>query len=108
MLRHTRPRRKGAIVPLTALGLTGLVGFIALALDLGILMIARNQCQNTADSAAMAGARTLTGDAFTNNNYANAGPAAKAAAGNNSILNQAVASSQVTVTGTCVTTIEAN
>ena len=55
--------RRGAIVPLTALSLIALLGFVALAIDLGLLMIARNQCQNTADSAAMAGARALNGEA---------------------------------------------
>ena len=98
MLRNSKTRRRGAIVPLVAICLTGLVAFIALALDLGLLMIARNQCQNTADSAAMAGARTLTGDVSTNNNYSAAGPAALAAATSNTILNQAVTTGQVTVT----------
>ncbi len=98
MIRRSRTRRRGAIIPLMAIFLNVLVAFIAVALDLGILMIARNQCQNTADAAAMAGARTLTGDTTTNNNFTAAGPAATAAAVNNSILNQTVASSQVFVT----------
>jgi Flp pilus assembly protein TadG len=84
---HTKRSRRGAIVPLTALCLTILLGFVALALDLGLLMTARNQCQNAADSAAMAGARTLTGDPTTNNNYNNATPNANAAAAANNILN---------------------
>src|SRR5450755_4636138 len=97
MLRRTESRRRGAIVPLMAICLTGLLAFVALALDLGILMIARNQCQNTADAAAMAGARTLNGDVSINNNYSAAQPAALAAAANNSILNTPVTSAQVTV-----------
>jgi Flp pilus assembly protein TadG len=98
MIRRTRLHRRGAIVPLMAICLTGLMAFVALALDLGILMVARNQCQNAADSAAMAGARTLTGDTTTNNNYSAAQPAANAAAYNNSILNQPIVASQVTTT----------
>lgn len=98
---QTLPSRRGAIVPLTALVLTGLLAFVALALDLGILMIARNQCQNAADAAAMAGARTLNGDTSTDppNNKANAEPNAAAAAGANTILNTAIdTSKQLTVT----------
>ena len=86
MIRRTGPRRRGTIVPLMTFGIIGLMGFVALALDLGILMVARNQCQNVADSSAMAGARTLTGDVSTTNNFSAAQPAALAAASNNSIL----------------------
>jgi hypothetical protein len=39
-----------------------LLGFVALAIDIGMLTVARNQCQNAADSAAMAGVRTFSGD----------------------------------------------
>jgi Flp pilus assembly protein TadG len=96
--RRLHPRR-GAIIPMTALLMTALIAFVALAIDLGILMIERNQCQNAADAAAMAGARTLTGDPTTNNNYSNAQPNAVAAASANSILNQPVnAATQLTVT----------
>jgi len=91
--------RTGSLIPLAALCLIGLLSFVALALDLGLLMIARNQCQNAADAAALAGARTLTGDTSTNNNYSNAGPNATAAASANSILNQPVnPGTQLTVT----------
>ncbi len=82
--------RPGSIVPLTALCLTGMLGFIALVVDLGALMIIRNQCQNAADASAMAGARTLTGDTSTNNNYSNVQPNAASAAAANSILGQPV------------------
>ena len=87
MIRRTGQRRRGVIVPLVALILTIMMIFVALALDLGILMVARNQCQNAADASAMAGARILTGDTSLNNNYAAAKPAAQAAAAANSILN---------------------
>src|SRR5947209_4749490 len=49
-MRKNRSRaRHGAIVPMTAVCMTGLLAFVALALDLGILMIARNQAQTAAD-----------------------------------------------------------
>src|SRR5580700_186438 len=84
-INHSQSR-PGAIAPMTALCLIGMLGFIALVVDLGMLMIIRNQCQNAADAAAMAGARTLTGDSSTNNNYANVLPNAQSAAAANSIL----------------------
>jgi hypothetical protein len=46
-----------------------LMGMLALAIDIGMVAIARSQAQNAADSAAMAGARTLNG--ASNYNYAN-------------------------------------
>src|SRR5436305_15145020 len=95
---QTRGRR-GAIVPMTAVCLTAVIAFVALALDLGLLMIARNQAQNAADSAAMAGTRALTGDTSTNNNYGGVGPSAGAAASGNTILGKAVdPSTQLTYT----------
>jgi hypothetical protein len=39
--------------------LIGLFGFVALAIDLGMLAVSRTQCQNAADVAALAGTRTL-------------------------------------------------
>lgn len=98
MRQRITPRR-GAMVPLTALSLVALLGFVALAIDLGLLMIARNQCQNAADSAAMAGARSLNGDQSSNNNYSGAQPAAVTAAAANSILGTVIdPASQLTIT----------
>src|SRR5262249_55393164 len=55
-------QRAGAVAPLVALCLVAMFGFIALSIDLGVIAVARNQCQDAADSAALAGARTLTGN----------------------------------------------
>jgi uncharacterized membrane protein len=41
-------------------------GFVALAIDLGVIAVAKTQCQNSADAAAMAGARGLDGTAGQN------------------------------------------
>jgi Flp pilus assembly protein TadG len=99
MLLHTaRVRRRGSVLPLVVVCLVALVGLVALAIDVGMMMVARTQCQNAADAAAMVGARSLTGDLSTNNNYAGAGPAAVAAAGTNQILSQPVQPGQVSVT----------
>lgn len=61
-------KRFGAIIPLMAILLVGLIGVAALAVDIGALTIAKNQAQSVADAAAFAGARTLNGK--TDNNVA--------------------------------------
>jgi Flp pilus assembly protein TadG len=98
MLHRSQARRRGTVLPLVVFCLVVLLGLVALAVDVGAMMVARAQCQNAADSAAMTGARTLNGNVATDNNYAAAGPAAVAAAGSNSILSQPVPASNVTVT----------
>lgn len=50
---------KGTIAVLTAVVLTVLLGFVALGTDTGYIYTVRNQLQNAADSAAMAGAAHL-------------------------------------------------
>jgi Flp pilus assembly protein TadG len=49
----------GATVVIVALMLTVLVGFVALAIDIGYLMVTKNELQNVVDGAALAGARQL-------------------------------------------------
>lgn len=51
--------RRGTILPLLALTITLLFAFIALAVDVGVLTIARTEAQNGCDAAALAGARVL-------------------------------------------------
>jgi hypothetical protein len=88
-------RRDGVVLVLIVLILVTMMTFVALAIDLGMLAVARTQCQDAADSAAMAGARALNGNSSNNNNYANATPAALAAATGNSVLSTSIQSSQV-------------
>jgi Flp pilus assembly protein TadG len=89
--------RQGTILPLVAIGLVGLFGFVALAVDVGMIAVARTQCQNAADAAAMAGARTLTGTAGTANNAAAAVVNAFNTATANNVLSQLIVNSQVAV-----------
>ena len=95
-LRQRMRRRPGAILPLVALAMIALVSMVALAIDLGVMALARNQCQNAADLAAMAAVRQLNGDVSNNNNYNAAGPEAQNAAAANSVLNTAVDPARVT------------
>jgi|UniRef100_A0A7V6A4W4 Flp pilus assembly protein TadG len=50
---------EGTIMVLSALGLVAFLGFASLAIDMGHLYVVRNQLQNVADAAALAGARQL-------------------------------------------------
>jgi hypothetical protein len=51
--------QRGAVAILVAVALVVLVGFTALAIDVGHLVVARNELQNAADAGALAGARFL-------------------------------------------------
>src|SRR5208283_4260808 len=88
--------RRGMILPYVAISMVALLGFIALAIDLGTVMVAKTQTQNAADAAAFAGARTLTGGA--NPNTAQATASGQAAAAANTVLSTHVAAANVTMT----------
>src|SRR4029077_9100685 len=90
----TRQRRRGRVLPLVVLGSVALFGFVALAIDLGMIMVARNQCQNAADSASLAGSRKITGDPTTNYNQPNVLPATYGAATQNFVLTLQVSTTQ--------------
>jgi hypothetical protein len=88
-------RRRGTVLPIVAVSLVALLGLSALAVDVGLLAIARTDTQAAADSAALAAARTLNGSRDNNNNYANAAPEAILAAKSNTILGKAVSDNQI-------------
>ncbi len=90
------PRRPGTIVPMLAVTLVGLITLVALAMDIGLVAIARNQAQNAADAAALAGVRQLNGDTTNNNNYSAVAPAAQTAAAANSVLGTQLTASNLT------------
>jgi hypothetical protein len=50
---------RGATIIIVALCLTLFIGFMALAIDMGYMMAARNEAQNAADAAALSGARRM-------------------------------------------------
>ena len=63
-MRRIRPHtplinEKGVTIVLVAILMTVLVMFVALAVDLGHLYVARNELQNAADAGALAGAHEL-------------------------------------------------
>jgi Flp pilus assembly protein TadG len=61
-----RCRRRGSILPILALLIVGLCGFVALSVEVATIAMIKVQCQNAADSSALAGARALNGS--SNNN----------------------------------------
>ena len=54
-MRHKDKKNRGSVLALVAVCLTVLMGFVALAVDVGRLATAKVQCQNAADAAAIAG-----------------------------------------------------
>src|SRR5579863_7852619 len=96
-MKRVRNDRRGNVLVTTGLFLLPLMGFFALSVDLGLWAVARTQCQDATDLAALAGVRTLNGNATANNNYSAVTPAAQHAATANAVLGTALQSSQVTV-----------
>jgi Flp pilus assembly protein TadG len=96
MMRHNRVRaRRGAVLPILAICLVSLMGFLALAIDIGMMAVARNQAQNAADGAALAGARALNGRSSMNFNVSGALAQATTTATSNSILNSPITNAQL-------------
>lgn len=59
-IRNCRSMRRAVILPLVAISLILLLGFVAFAVDLGYVYVSRAEMQRTADAAALAGASALT------------------------------------------------
>jgi Putative Flp pilus-assembly TadE/G-like len=94
---HARTNgRRGAVLIYITISLVALLGFIALAIDLGVVMVAKSQIQNAADAAAFAGARTLTGGVNANMTQATTNGQNVAAA--NVVMGQSVPAANVTMT----------
>ena len=55
--------KRGVVAVYVAIILVVLIGFVALAVDVGYMMVVRNQLQNAADASALAATRQL-GDIY--------------------------------------------
>lgn len=84
MNTRQRRRRRGSILLLVAFSLVALCGFVALAVDVGLVAVAKTQAQAAADSAALAGTRVLDGRPVPD--LAGATNHARTAAANNPVL----------------------
>lgn len=56
---NTRSSRRGSIIVLSAFLMVFMLGMIAFAIDMGVIMLMRTQLQVSADSAAMAAGAVL-------------------------------------------------
>src|SRR5947208_15907951 len=65
VLKDQRRREAGQALVLFILGLVAFIGFVALTIDIGLVFEGRRGQQNAADSAALAGASALPGNATT-------------------------------------------
>jgi len=94
-LRSQRKDREGSILPLVTVCLIAIFAFVALAIDVGLLLVAKTQCQNAADVAAMTAARSLDGSA--NPDYVGAANNGKNAANKNNVLSHNVPTANVDI-----------
>ncbi|MEC5409749.1 TadG family pilus assembly protein [Paraburkholderia sp. MPAMCS5] len=102
--RPSLARQRGAVAVMTALCMTVLIGTTALAVDLGRAWVVRNELQNAADAAALAGAGSL-GPNYASPNWTQAEAKAQSAITLNKTEGTALLTAQVqsgywNVTGT--------
>jgi putative Flp pilus-assembly TadE/G-like protein len=94
---HALRSERGATLILVAVAMTALFGFLALAIDLGMLYVAHSDAQRAADAAALAGASAF----LDNSNSAAVGPARQRAleyAQRNTFQNGPIDSANVAIT----------
>ena len=97
--KNTAKAQRGIVMPLTAVALLTLIGFMGLALDVGYVYMVRNQLQNAADAAALAGAGHIFSSTASTPNFTVA-----SAAASNAIINlNNTAANAPLVTGTITT-----
>src|SRR5271169_2745687 len=93
-----RSYRRGIVLPVLALVIVVMVAFLALAIDLGMLAIAKTQVQQTADLAALTAMRTMNGNASINYNQSAATTNAQNVVTYNVVLGQSLQASQLQLT----------
>src|SRR2546427_10676283 len=96
MNMNTSKKQEGFVIAVLAIVLVALVGFLALAVDIGALYSARTSAQGIADAAALAGAFTFINDTHSPQPQTASDNALHLAL-NNPILCQPVASADVHV-----------
>jgi Flp pilus assembly protein TadG len=94
---YRRTARRGTVVAMLAISLVALLGFLALAIDIGMLATAKTQAQAAADLSSLTAARTLNGDGGSSYNNAQATTNAQNILTYNRILGGSIPSSQLTL-----------
>src|SRR5262245_52025423 len=92
-IRQLHRDERGLSFVLVSVGLTAFVAATTLAVDIGMLLTARNQAQNSADAGALAGATALAFNDFSDRS--STGPAVTGAI--NAALSNKVVGSNVSV-----------
>ena len=89
--KHTK-NQQGVVLILVALLLVVLLGMVALSVDIGYLMAARNEAQNVADAAALAATRELGEEHYLELSVdeAKIRSVAREVAGDNTIANESI------------------
>src|SRR5437764_8283836 len=100
-IHRLRRDERGMSLILVAIGLTAFMAASVLAVDVGMLMTARNQAQNAADAGALAGATALAFNDYTNRS--STGPAVQSAIAAATQAGNGVMRAPVSVTPTDVT-----
>ena len=93
-----RSIRRGASLPFLAVALVALMSFMALGIDVGMMVIAKQEAQDAADLAALTAARTLTGSSTDNYNQSSASTNAQNILSYNTIMGQSIQASQLQLT----------
>ena len=96
MNMNNSKKQEGFVLVVVAIVLVALIGFLALAVDIGVLYSARTSAQGVADAAALAGAFTFINDTQSPQPQTASDNALQVAI-NNSILGQPVAAADVNV-----------
>src|SRR5437667_9141340 len=96
MNMNTSKKQEGFVLVVVAIVLLALVGFVALAVDIGVLYSARTSTQGVADAAALAGAFTFINDTKSPQPQTASSNALQVAL-NNSVLGQPVSAADVKV-----------
>ncbi len=89
-----RKQHRGQALVTVALSLVVLMGFVGLAVDIGMLMLGRNELQNAADAAALAGAQKFY-ESTTTPNWSGAEALATTAIGYNKSMKAALSTGTV-------------
>jgi hypothetical protein len=98
-LRHLRDDERGMSLVFISIGFMSFMAATTLAIDVGMFMTARNQAQNSADAAALAGAVALVQNSYTDRS--STGPAVQSAlltARENMVMRDSVAVAPADVT----------
>lgn len=94
---HPKAKDQGAILPLAAVGITSLIGMMGLSLDVGNVLVARQELRSAAEAASLTGVTYLSqGTTLPNFSLATTSAGASIAALNNTANGQPLKNATVT------------